>query len=189
MTQPASTASRKQHVAPQTSSAKVAGRLAEWVARAGSADGARQSQRERASRPRNGGHRQHSQLVARGSRGRRRRWAKCEKKNIFPVPPSLSLPPFKSNEDPYQYLRLLRCCYHLATSLQNCQCPYSPETSQPGFGRFTRKSVCFELGFWYNYPILSFLSAKVLPNAKYDLSKLQYCLCFKFHRTFFSLNL
>jgi len=129
MTQPASTASRKPHVAPRTSSAKVAGRLAEWVARAGSADGARQSQRERASRPRNGGHHQHSQLVARGSRGRRRRWAKCEKKNIFPVPPSLSLPPFKyikSNEDPYQYLRLLRCCYHLATSLQNCQMS-SPE--------------------------------------------------------------
>ena len=72
-------------MAPQTSSAKVAGRLAEWVARAGSAGRARQSQRERASRPRNGGHRQRSQLVARGSRGRRRRWAKCEKKNIFPV--------------------------------------------------------------------------------------------------------
>ena len=142
-------------MAPQTSSAKVAGRLAEWVARAGSAGRARQSQRERASRPRNGGHGQRSQLVARGSRGRRRRWAKCEKKNIFPVPPSLSLPPFKSNEDPYQYLRLLRCCYHLATSLQNCQMSFPRRTLNQvlvdlphslfglnlGFGTFTRFSA------------------------------------------------
>ena len=78
---------------------------------------------------------------------------------------------------------------HIVTKLPNV---LPRGTSQPGFGRFTRKSVCFELGFWYNYLILSFLSAKytkVLPNAKYDLSKLQYCLCFKFHRTFFSLNL
>ena len=95
--------------------------------------GARWLRHPRSARPqsedrhiRGSWHGQRSQLVARGSRGRRRRWAKCEKKNIFPVPPSLSLPPFKSNEDPYQYLRLLRCCYHLATSLQNCQMS-SPE--------------------------------------------------------------
>jgi len=146
-------------VAPQTSSAKVAGRLAEWVARAGSADGARQSQRERASRPRNGGHRQHSQLVARGSRGRRRRWAKCEKKNIFPVPPSLSLPPFKSNEDPYQYLRLLRCCYHLATSLQNCQ--MSPQRN-------------LSTRFWSIYPQVCLLRIRVLvqlPDSQLPLGK------------------
>jgi len=142
-------------VAPQTSSAKVAGRLAEWVAQAWSAVGARQSPRRRASGARNGGHQQRSTLVARGSRGRRRRWAKCEKKNIFPVPPSLSLPPFKSNEDPYQYLRLLRCCYHLATSLQNCQMSFPRRTLNQvlvdlphslfglnlGFGTFTRFSA------------------------------------------------
>ena len=43
-------------MAPQTSSAKVAGRLAEWVAQAWSAVGARQSPRRRASEARNGGH-------------------------------------------------------------------------------------------------------------------------------------
>ena len=72
MTRPACTASREPRVAPWTSSAKVAGSRAPRSPRAGRAVGALQSPRRWASGARNGGHQQRSQLVARGSRGRRR---------------------------------------------------------------------------------------------------------------------